>query len=343
MVTAFLIDDMFQIKNIIPVSEFEATVNILNVESFTASIPNIEIHNVSEGDILSIFDGNSCIYSGIIKYISFEDDEVEGYDLRYAMKYYLVSDALGISHVARNKYKGTFKATVQNFVNIAFPNATVSYSFYGDYTSDQYSIDTRTKYIYEVIRNACILEDAHIRLLAVGNGKIKCVCRSCDDRTGTVNLITGISASQIDRIVDKRNQYNQILGLGAGTGGNRDSVFIDNSTSGNKCCYIYDLRDDIDHDELATQTAVKFKELSSENRVEFSILQNNIASYGSDYYLGDKVTFISDTGKKIKDKLTEVTITMTNGQLISAYEAAIGRGKYTLTQKIKELKEGGYK
>ncbi|WP_311773287.1 hypothetical protein [Listeria booriae] len=87
---------------------------------------------------------------------------------------------------------------------------------------------------------------------------------------------------------------------------------------------------------------MKFKELQFEYEIQFKTQKNKVAQFLRDYEVGDYVTFSAASGDRIKDLITSYTITYQAGQRDDAYELTTGIDKNTLTQKIKELKEGGY-
>ena len=346
MIHALLINKQFEVKDIIHLIDFKASKNVYNITTFHAAVSNISYYSIDDEDIISIFVDGECFYSGVIKYISYEEGIIEGYDLKYNMLYHLYSEAFSLTPVSMNTVSASAKTVFIDVLNCDYKNVIIEFdSDCEKELASSVKIDTRLKFNFEILKKICILLDVTYELFAIGNGIVKAKIRKMVDRSESVVLISGITHKQIARIRDKRNYYNQFLGLGAGELEDRDYHFIDNSDQLEiKRCYIYDLKQDISHDELVQECDIKHKEISSDYHFEFQIRDNNVAQYGKDYFLGDKVKFVSkDSSEKIVDMISEIEINIENGIMNTAYTATVGTSEYSLTAKVKNMKEGGYK
>ena len=346
MIHALLIDRQYEVKDIIHLINFNAPKNVYNVTPFQATVSNISQYLIHDEDILSIFVDGECFYSGVIKYISYEEGKIEGYDLKYPMLYHLYSESFSLLPVQNNTLSGTGKTIFTSVLDADYENVIIEFDEESETSlAESVKIDTRLKFNFEILKKICILLDVTYELLAIGNGIVKAKIRKITDRSESVVLIAGITHKQIARIRDKRNYYNQFLGLGAGELENRDYYLIDHSETGEiKRCYIYDLKQEISHEELVQECEIKYKEINTDYHLEFQIRNNNVAQYGKDYFLGDKVKFVSkDSADQIVDMISEIEINIAEGILNTAYTATVGTAEHSLTSKVKNLKEGGYK
>lgn len=342
VIHALLFDHQYNAVDVLHIKVFSAAKNVYNVTEFSATVVNIEKYDIQDEYYISLFQDQECAYTGIIKYVSMEDGKISGFDAKYCMKYYLYALAFSIAPVAEKTISSSVKTLFQDILQAAFgSNLIIEFDELIEDTSVQ--MDIRMKYLFEILKKVCILKDITYEVFVLGNGTVKAVVRKMIDRSNSVVLIAGITYQQISKIRDTRNYYNQLIGLGAGEASERDYYLIDQSSEGQlKRCYIYDLKQDITHDELIQECTIKYKEMSSEYYAKFAIQDNNLAQFGTDYFLGDRVVFNGKDGEKHEDMISEISLEMQNGSLKSSYEVTVGTGKRSLTAKINDLKEGGY-
>lgn len=344
MTNIILFDKNYQAVDVLHVTKLSATKNVYNVAEFTADVANYFTADVRDESVISLFSEKECLWSGVIKKRDGISGSVGGYDLKYMLKYHPYFLISGTTPVENVICSGTIGDIFEKVLKAVFPSVIIEND--KDNQADltkKVSINARLKYAFEVLKEICILNDITYEIRAVGNGKITATIRKLVDRSGSVSLISAITHNQIEKCMDTRDRYNQFLALGAGDLENRDYYLIDYSKDAEiKRCYIYDLKQNISHAELVQQATVKFKELSSGYYEKFEIKDNNVAELGRDYFLGDKVNFINRDGGCITDMISEVKITVDGGKILTSYEASVGTGKNSLTQKMNELKTGGY-
>lgn len=342
VIHALLFDHQYNAVDVLHLKEFSSARNVYNVTEFTATVVNIEKYDIQDEYFISLFQNGNCAYSGVIKYVSVEDGKISGFDAKYCLQYHLYCIAFSMAPVAEKTVSGSIKTIFHDVLKAAFGNGLII-EFDPLIEDETVQIDVRMKYLFEILKKVCILKDITYEIFILGNGSVKAIVRKMVDRSNSVVLIAGITHQQISKIRDTRNYYNQLIGLGSGEGSERDYYLIDQSSGSQlKRCYIYDLRQNVSHDELVQECTIKYKEISSEYYAKFSIQDNNLAQLGKDYFLGDQVIFTGKDGERHKDMISEISLKMQNGSLKSSYEVTVGTGKRSMTSKINDLKEGGY-
>lgn len=340
MIECIIFNESLEQIDLIPYATAKFTKHIYDPNQFTL----VTSVKVSQGFFITLIENRKPIFSGVITKITEKDGNIqaEGYDLRkqlVGIQYaYLYSKALN-------------SVTTVNTTNIAFVTELIRKVFNdseiiisSNATSKDYKSEIRLKSIYEILRACCISTDIYYNFYLVGTKKVYLEVNNIRDLRNSTPLLINISYQEVEKIIDIKDKFNQILGLGSGEDESRDYYFIDNAgTDRFPNCYTYDIREDISHDELIQRTETKFKELQFQYQVTFKILNNKLVVFGVDYGLGDYITFKSKDGNIFDDLVTSYDVEINTGTVVKDYELTTGLLKGNLTDKVKELKEGGYK
>lgn len=315
--------------------------HIYNPEQFTLSINSTV---ASQGYFITLIENRKPIFSGIITKIT-EKEEIqllEGYDLRKLLEGIQYSYLYNKDLISKTIVSIDNTALIIELIQRVFIDSEIILS--NNASIKTYTSEIRIKNIYEVLRECSINTDIYYNFYLIGTRKIYLEINDIRDLRNSTPLLINISYNEVEKIINIKDKYNQILGLGSGEDESRDFYFIDNSDGVRfPNCYLYDIREDITHDELVKRTETKFKELQFDYQVTFNILKNKITTFGVDFGLGDYITFKSRDGNIFDDLITSYKIEIKNGVSIKDYELTTGLLKGNLTDKIKELKEGGYK
>ncbi|EUJ56620.1 Gp37-like protein [Listeria fleischmannii] len=334
-------DKQLNQKSIIPFSEATLPIHIWDWQTFQFTTTSQDIET---DDFITIIENKQPIFSGIIVQAvpSGNVVKVEGYDLRYLLDGMQVNYLYKRSLVSAVNISGNSVDVIKSIISKAFPLATVILE--ADENRTTFSFSPRLKTAHEFLRLNNVNNDMLYQIYIVSKKRIIVKIKYLRDLSHSVVLLSNITHEQVEKTKSVKNKYNQILGLGSGEDDNRDYYFHDAKKGDDyPHCYIYDLRENITSSELKERTLTKFKELEFEYFIQLKTLNNNVAKFLVDYDLGDYVTFTSDKNEAVKDLITFYTIEYKNGIRKDGYELSTGINKNALTQKIKELKEGGYK
>ncbi|NVP35959.1 aspartate-semialdehyde dehydrogenase [Listeria monocytogenes] len=341
MLTCLVFDKLLTQKDIIPITAGSFTVHVWEWQQFEVKTNST---NVQTEDFITILDGNEPVFSGVVKQ-SQETDGMftySGFDLRYLLDRVQMNYLLNRSLVSSAVYSGGSFVILKNTIQLVFPLAEVISQVDMDKTS--FSMSPRMQTAFAFHRASCVSNDMTYQLFVVSNRRLLLSGKHLRDKRKEVVLLTNITHTQGEVIKNTKEAYNQILGLGAGEDNNRDYHFIDNRASNDYAsCFVYDIRESISHSELVQRTTAKLKELQFEYTVKFSTISNHIAKLGQDYSVGDYVSFRMQNGSLVDDLVSAYTVNIDKGILSPKYELETGIKKCSLTAKLKDLKEGGYK
>ena len=343
MIECVVFDKNLNQKDIIPFGSAKITPHIFDYQPFEIQTPAV----LTAGGFLTFMENREPLFSGYITEAekSGNDYTYKGYDLKYVLDgiqdFTIYDPVLGITPVQGNVYNTQGGYVIERAVLSAFPGVTLEYADMS--TFKFYTSYVRIKSQYEVCRDVCFDGNKWYEFFITGNGKIRLKIKDIRDLSASIVLLTDITHTEVSTVSSIKEKYNQILGLGSGEDSERDYYFRDDSNGERPKCYVYDLRENITHTELVRRTNVKFSELKFQYEKTFKILDNNVSQFGRDYGLGDYVTFKSETGETFSDLITMNRIEIKNGVVSGNLEIVTGLIKNTLTDKIKELKEGGTK
>ncbi|MBC1235190.1 Gp37-like protein [Listeria booriae] len=340
MIHLLIFDKTLQQKDVVRFKEGTFLVHIWDWQTFQLTVTT---EAIDTGDFITILENRSPIYSGVVKQAVAVGKRVtiDGYDLRYLLEGMQMNQLYGRHLVSASPIAGNSVSLIQQTIAKAFPLAQVILDSEPNRTT--FSLSPRLKNAHAFLRANNIANEMMYQLFIVSKKRILVRVKYLRDLSHSVILLHNITHQQVQKSKSSKNKYNQILGLGQGEDENRDYYFYDQKAIGDyPQCYIYDLRENITHEDLIQRTQVKFKELQFEYEIQFKTQKNKVAQFLHDYEVGDYVTFSTANGERIKDLITSYTITYQAGQRNDAYELTTGIDKNALTQKIKELKEGGY-
>ncbi|PNP90615.1 aspartate-semialdehyde dehydrogenase [Listeria newyorkensis] len=340
MIHLLIFDKALNQKGVVSFKEGTFLVHLWDWQTFQLTVTT---DIIDTGDFITILEDKNPVYSGVVKEAVAVGKRVtvDGYDLRYLLEGMQMNQLYGRNLVSATPIAGNSITIIQNTIAKAFPLATVVLDAEPNRTT--FSFSPRLKNAYEFLRANNIANDLMYQIFIVSKKRLLVKIKYLQDRSDHVVLLNNITHQQLQKRKSSKNKYNQILGLGQGEDESRDFYFYNQQAMGDyPQCYIYDLRENITHDELIQRTLVKFKELQFEYEIQFKTQKNKVAQFLQDYEVGDYVTFSAASGERIKDLITSYTITYKAGQRSDAYELTTGIDKNALTQKIKELKEGGY-
>lgn len=338
MIRTLLFDRFGNVAGILHLISFSATLKLYDCGTFEAKIDRESFKKIEMDSMISIFEDDNCVYSGIVKSKSSTDYAISGYDLRYLGAYALYNCLHGLSPVATSQLV-VRPDSIADIWQAVFPEYTLTMSADAD-ISGTLSLDTRAKYVLALTREACVHFGNNVQFLATGSKKILVKVSGNRDRRAETLLIPGITHNIVEELEDRREAYNQIVGLGKGEGEARDWHMIDQCT-GYPRCYLYDLREDITHEELVRKTEEKFKELQPSIYTKIKLVPNNVCTYDTDFRLGDTIRIVTRKGEYAHDIVSEISLKLDAQTMQYQYEAVIGTGKNSLTAKIQSLKEGG--
>lgn len=340
MINAYLIDKNYQTKDIIVLTNGNAEVDVFNSKNFSIDT----LRDISEiNDFITIFDNDLPIYTGIVEEISRANSvNISGSNIKTVLK--------GIQYFVANNLNPVERVSL-NVDVVEFIEDQLSKCFIGvditminnTSTSYNYKTEARLISVFDLLNNATGSNNLNYQIYLIGSNKMHVYINENRDLRTSIKLITNITHEVVEEIENHREYYNQIIGLGAGEEAERDYYFIDNSENENPKCYLYDIREDISHEELVRRTDEKYASLTKDYTSKFTILRNNLYDFGKDYTVGDYVVFANEDGAVFDDLITTLSINIENGLMSRNYDVTIGRYRGTLTDKINELKEGGYK
>ncbi|EAG4303128.1 aspartate-semialdehyde dehydrogenase [Listeria monocytogenes] len=341
MLTCLVFDKLLNQKDIISITGGSFTSHIWDWQPFEIKTRS---SSVQTDDFITVLDGKEPVFSGVVKQ-SQESNGVftySGFDLRLILDRVQMNYLLKRSLVSSAAYAGGSFAILKNTVQLAFPAANIIAQVDDDRTT--FSLSPRMQTAFAFHRANCVSNDITYQLFIVSNRRLLLRGKYLRDKRREVVLLTDITHTQSEVIRNTKEAYNQILGLGSGEDNNRDYHFIDNKTSTDYAsCFVYDIRENITHAELVQRTVAKQKELQFEYTVKFYTLKNNVAQLGQEYDVGDYVSFRMQDGTLVDDLVSAYTINIDKGILSPRYELETGIKKGSLTAKLKDLKEGGYK
>ncbi len=342
MIHCLVFDNQLNQKDIIQYADAKFSTHIFDTQQFSLSIS--EIVNVNPDDIITLIDNREPIFSGIVtghKKVG-QKVELSGYNLKLILEGIMYFDLYNLNPVSIQNIRNTNTLEIEKQVKAVFPHVNVIY----DQTlavSRDFSIDIRLKSVGQLLRDISITTDSFYDFFVIGNQTIKLITKSIRDLRNDITLLTNITHIEVEKIINIKEKYNQIIGLGSGEGELRDFHFIDNKPLNEHAkCYVYDDREgEMTHEELVRRTENKYKTLLYDYQSKFHVLDNNVFQLNEDYGLGDMVSFKSVDGSLFDDLISSLDYEITNGQLKHNYEVVTGLLKGTLTDKIRELKEGG--
>lgn len=341
MITCIVFDKLLNQKDILDISAGQFTTHVWEYVSFELKS---NFNKVATEDFITILDDKKPIFSGVVKQTQ-EDQGVytySGFDIKYLLDRVQMNYLLKRSLVSAAVYSGNSFAILKNTISLVFPTATIVMATGEKATT--FSLSPRLQTAFSFHRANCVSNDFTYQIFVVSNKRIVVDAKYFRDLRQSVVLLTDITHDQGEVIKNTKEAYNQILGLGAGEENNRDSHFIDNkAVTDYASCYVYDIRETITKAELAQRTIAKFKELQFEYTVKFTTFDNHIAQLGVDYSIGDYVTFKMKDGSNIDDLVSAYTINIDKSVISPKYELISGIRKGSLTSKLRDLKEGGYK
>ncbi|MBC2207409.1 Gp37-like protein [Listeria booriae] len=341
MLTCLVFDKMLNQKDIISLTAGSFTVHVWDWQQFEIKTSSA---NVQTDDFITILDERKPVFSGVVKQ-SQEDDGAftySGFDLRYLIDRIQMNYLLKRNMVSSAVYSGGSFAILKNTIQLAFPLANIITQMDADKTT--FSLSPRMQTAFAFHRANCISNDMTYQVYLVSNRRVLIEGKYLRDLRKEVVLLTNITHQQGEVIKNTKEAYNQILGLGSGEDNNRDYHFIDNrAVNDYASCYVYDIRENITHAELVQRTIAKLKELQFEYTVKFSTMSNHIAELGQEYDVGDYVSFRMQNGALVEDLVSAYTVNIEKGIIAPRYELETGIKKGSLTAKLKDLKEGGYK
>lgn len=341
MLTCLVFDKMLNQKNIISITAGSFTAHVWDYQQFELKSKS---SSVEVEDFITILDERRPVFSGVVKQTQEEDGTYtySGFDLRYLLDRVQMNYLLKRNMVSSAVYSGGSFAILKNTIQLAFPLATVITQLDADKTT--FSLSPRMQTAFAFHRANCISNDMTYQIYIVSNRRLYLEGKYLRDLRKSVVLLTDITHRQGEVIKSTKEAYNQILGLGAGEDNNRDFHFIDNKVANDYAsCYVYDIRETISHAELVQRTVAKLKELQFEYTVKFTTLDNHVAELGVEYDVGDYVSFRMQNGALVEDLVSAYTVNIEKGILSPKYELETGIKKGSLTAKLKDLKEGGYK
>lgn len=331
---------------------FDADMNQVDLPQFSAAsfAPHIldpqtfqfrcASRDIKPGHFLTLVDGRKPLFTGLVDSVTESAGavDVQGYDMRCVLDGMQYNIAKGLNPVACAVVNMSNVDFIADTVNAVFEFETVELQ--NAATPASYSTEIRLKSCLEALRDACISTGVFYALYVIGSQRIVLEIKPMRQRDNIV-LLADVTHDEIAK--KSALSYNQLLALGSGEGEDRDYVFIDQSGTARPRCYTYDIREDISHDVLTQRAQARMAELQLGEQYTMSLLHNSAYVFGQDYGMGDIVQFKTRDGDVISDMITAYTATVEGGQLKHNYEVTTGLGKGTLTQKLKELKEGGYK
>lgn len=342
MLTCLVFDKLLTQKDIIPITAGSFTVHVWEYQQFEIKT---NASSVQTDDFITILDDKEPIFSGVVKQSEEEANGTftySGFDLRYLLDRVQMNYLLNRSLVSSTAYAGDSFAILKDTIQRIFTSAIVITNL--DTSKTTFSLSPRMQTAFAFHRANCVSNDITYQLYIISNKRLFLTGKYLRDKRREVVLLTNITHTQGQVIKNTKEAYNQILGLGAGEDNNRDYHFIDKKASSDYAsCFVYDIRENISHAELVQRTTSKLKELQFEYTVKFSTLNNHIARLGLDYSVGDYVSFRMQNGSLVDDLVSAYTINIDKGVLSPRYELETGIKKGSLTTKLKDLKEGGYK
>lgn len=259
---------------------------------------------------------------------------------------YLMNTQVGIFPTTRMTLTGMRLVDWMNFWLPAFVNQFDGVTY--DIVLTNGSVDTpvTTPYTYRAKSMGSVLRDVQyvtrstIRFDMVTNKTLRATYHKWRDLRDKVYFVTNISLEVVQDIKSIKEAYNTIIGLGAGEGAQRDYYIVRDSNGSIESMYLYDLRQDITHDDLMLETNKMFAQLQSNYSITFK-LTNNQYNYLNDFRVGDTITFVSDIDNKIThvDMITGINIEISNGTVSSSSEITIGSGSINLSDKLNSALE----
>ena len=338
MVNAYLIGANFQTKDVIILTDGYATIDIYQAQTFEVSF----LRDIAEaGDYITIFDNGTPKFTGIIE----KTNKANGFVASGSnIKQVLAGIQYFVINALNPVYRDRINVDVVEFIKSqlmkcfpsvqidVFPELSSSYSF---------SSEIRISSLFEILHNATSTNNLNYQIYLMGRNIMHVHINENRHLESKIKLITDITHEVVDEIKNAREFYNQIIGLGAGEEDERDFHFIDDSNGNIPKCYVYDLRENISHEELVRRTEEKYETLTKDYSATFRIVANSLYEFGEDYTVGDYVGFANQDGLIFDDLISTLRINIKDGILSQDYEVSIGRYRGTLTDKINELKEGG--
>ena len=340
MIQAYLIGRDFQTKDVVFLTNGFAEIDVYQALNFEIDF----LRDVAEiGDFVTIFDGSIPKFTGVIEKITKTSKiTISGSNIKKILSGIQFFVTNNVSPVDRISINSNVSSIIDEQIRKCFPTVEVTFfsSLMGMYT---FSTDLRMKSIFDLLHSATSSNDLNYQMFLLGNNKMHVYINENRHIENEIKLITNITHALVEEIKNVRESYNQIVGLGAGEENERDYYFIDDSDGEIPKCYVYDVRENIEHAELVRRTNEKYATLTRDHSATFRILKNNIYDFGTDYTVGDYVGFANDEGLVFDDLISTIKINIVDGLMSQDYEVTIGRFRGTLTDKINELKEGGVK
>lgn len=339
MIECILFDKELNQLDLIPFTDAKFTKHIYDPGQFSL----ITGTKVNEGYFITLVENRKPIFSGVITRITEKDNnqQAEGYDMRKLLEGIQYAYLYNKDMASKTIINTTNTALTLELIQKVFSNYSILYS--NEITAKAYKSEIRIKSVAQVLRECSLNTDIYYNFYPVGNQKIYLEVKALRDLRSTTPMLVDITHNEVQKIIDIKEKYNQILGLGSGEDENRDYHFINNRTGSEfSNCYIYDIRENISHEELIQRTETKYKELQFDYQITFKAIENKLAVFGVDYGLGDYVSFRSRDGITFDDLITQYVTEIKSGVMVKNYELTTGLLKGNLTDKIKELKEGGY-
>lgn len=337
MIELLHFDKTLDLVDVKPYTSFSFSPHITDYQTFTAEISG---NDVRTEHILTLIENRQPIFTGIVNDVKLSGgvSSIVGYDLKHMLTGELYNTLYGASPVVGVNVSGSARDVIADALQ----------RFYDGYDIDvDNTVGTQTyvgmarlKTIYEALRELCLSMQVFYSFYVVGSGEIRLVIRPIRDMSHIV-LPVNVTHTELSRRT--RINYNQIVGLGAGENEGRDYHYIDNAGTDFPRCYIYDLREDISHEELVQRTQAKYNELILGEEYTIDILPNNVYEFGDDYGIGDYISFLTLDGEIVTDLVTQYSATIERGELRKSRELITGIYKGMLSDKIKELSEGGYR
>jgi Siphovirus ReqiPepy6 Gp37-like protein len=343
MIHCLVFDNQLNQKDIIQYTDAKFSNHIFNTQQFSLKVKSGT--KINPEDIITLIENRKPIFSGVVigqKLSGINEMELSGYNLKFILEGIMHFDLFGFNPVAIQSIQSTNITEIQNQIAAVFPMTNIISDTSMAETSN-FSIDVRLKSIGQLLRDISVTTDCIYDFFVIGNKTIKLVIKSIRDLRNQITLLTNITHTEIEKIINVKEKYNQIIGLGSGEGSLRDFHFINNKPPNEHAkCYVYDDREgDMSHEELVRRTENKYKTLLYDYQSKFQVLENKVFKLGEDYDLGDLVTFKSNDGTMFDDLISSLNYEIVNGQLKQNYEITTGLLKGTLIDKIKELQEGG--
>lgn len=335
MIELIHFDENLQQVDIKRFSAASYTPHIFDAQVFTVAVAHTDI---IEGHYITLLDERTPIFCGIVT----ETEETEtgttitGKDTRDIFAGILYNELVGLSPIQTATINGNNTDIITDAIQRVFPAATVDI----DNTVEPaaYAAEARLKMAAEVLRDIASITQMYFSFYLIGTNRILLRMRPIRDLTNMV-LMVNVTHKQLS--YKRVSNYNRLVALGSGEGEDRDFVIIDESGGNLQKTFTYDLRESITHDELSQKAEAKFREIKLGNLYQLEIFNNNVYQFGRDYGLGDYVSFKTLDGAIVQDLITQYDVTIESGLMVNNAVIETGLKKNTLTERIREISEGG--